>query len=355
MSASKESAISLSNCFPLRIGVMGNQKSGKSSLINRILGNDLANATDEFEQEMAMEYVHSNNSQVFFLDIPTFRFRAVDDYIKRIRGYIEQCDIILYVYLESFDQNDVDIYTKIVEKKRKGNVFVVKTKLSDAKGGDRRIDKKSAKADLSGVTNCNDALLPAPYLVSNYKKSGGEALFSSDDHDYNRLLSDMTSSIDGKKRRMLRGKYCSPIKKKFEIQSQRLLGEWRVGTMALLPTLAGGLGGLPIPVLPLFLNFCILFEAILFMGRPLGVFARNSMFGSRLKCFHYSRKSYGFKLCLCSMIVGEVVRFFIVGMGPACSSLLFSLSTWGLLTGMQDQFLEYGRLKMEQEDELRVF
>ena len=348
--------VPVSNHIPLRIGVMGHQRSGKSSLINRLLGKDLADTTENFGQEMAMEYVHSNNSQVFFLDIPTFRFRTVEDYIKRIRGYIEQCDILLYVYHNTFNQTDVDIYTKIAQLKRKGNVFIVQTRFADEKGRDKRNIKQVGKIQLSGVINNNDVQLPLPYVVSNSNcNKNGDMFFSRHDHDYNRLLSDMTSSIDAKKRRILKSTYRSPVKMNFQLLSLRLLGEWRVGAVALLPTLAGGLGGLPIPVLPLFLNLWILFEAVLYIGRPLGVFERDSMFRSRLKCVSYLRRSYGLKFCLCSMMVGEVVRFLLVGLGPACSALLFSLSTWGLLTGFQDQFLEYARLKMVQEDELRTF
>lgn len=310
------------------------------------------------EQQVTVEYEHSNNNQVFFLDIPTHqadRYPTIDDYIEDIRWHMKQCDILLFVYRNPASHSAQEIYSRIAGLKELGSVFIVEMKYGDHTDEKNEEDEVNHSSPNGVVSHHTEESFSNSYSVTNYRGNIDEDHLSCDDYGYQQLLSDMTLSINPRRRHILKCTYNSPIKRKYDLLKQRLSKEWRVGAVALLPTLAGGLGSLPIPGAPMFLNLCILFEAVLCMGRPLGLFGMDSRIWSRFECVNYLRKSGGLKFCFISMVIGEVVRHFYVRLGPAFSGLLFSFTTWGLLTGLQDQFLEYGRLKMEEQDEFRLF
>ena len=250
-----------------------------------------------------------------------------------MKSLIVRCDVVLYVYQETFKHTDLQLHNKILNLKKKENVFIV------------RVNSDSAFPDVKQHSN------PDSYLVSNYQGTGDEV----GRNDYNRLLSDITKTIGENKRGMLKSSYQSPIKEKYTVQREHLLAEWRVGVVALLPTLAGGMGALPIPVVPLLINLYLLLEATLHMGRPLGVFAEDCILWSRVKCIQYLKRGGGLKFSASCMVFGEICRYLVVPLGCACSGLLYSFTTWGLLTRLQDQFLECARVKMEEEDEFRLF
>ena len=315
-----------------RIGVIGDKESGKCSLLNLLLGKETLNEYEDAAlgdgKEAIVEYIHSNNSQVCVVDIPSFVYdqhKDFGEYIAVVRLFVTCCDVVLYVCRGSFEQQDHNIFNTIVQLKTRKNVFVVTPDL---------------------MTGEEAGQVPNSYLVSTDKASC---------EGYDRLLHDINQVICQDKRLMLKSYYQSPFRKNFNVQREHVLSEWRVGGVGLLPTLSGGIGSLPVPILPLLFNMFVLLEAVLYMGRQLGVFAKDFIFWPRIKSVQYIERSGGMRFCISCMVTGEVCRILFAPWGLGFSGLLYSFATWGLLARLQENFIECARLKMEEKDEFRIF